>query len=348
MHKLSPNVMSFVFAALVMTVGCGGRTLGGPGNNNGNANANLPDSGVIPDAAIPPDGGSTGCESNQFEWLHPVRVDSIYQLQNGPLSEGQTMRLAVGFYITGCQRPAQVDYRVEPTQRVIYVTAWVWETTGPQVECPDMMMYVEEVLAFADLAPGSWRVTEQTSGVPGVEATFQITPCDGNADCLCENTPPGNGGYGEECTFNCHCDPALQCIPHLGMGGPFSICATSCTVDADCGGGQWCLVTDDGPLSVCAPAPGENQCPSGGCPPGYACLEASNGSMWCQAQFDMSDEGRACACPEDCPTGLTCVDFGGNAVPTCHAPCRGDRDCPGGMCGDYLPDTAPICIMMWM
>lgn len=334
--------------ALLVGLGCGGRTLGGHGNNsNGNTNAN--DGGVpIPDGAIPPDGGTVTCESEQYEWLRPGRIDSIYPLQDMPTSEGQTVRLGVGLYISGCQRLAQIDYRMEPSQRTIYMTAWIWETTGPQVECPDMEMYVEEVLAFEGLVVGDWHAVEQTSGVPGAETWFQINHCDGNADCFCTNTPPGGGGYGAACNFDCECEPSLQCTAHWGFGGPFSICAHSCSVDADCWGGERCIYTDDGPYAVCEPAPGVDQCPAEGCQPGYSCLEASNGSSWCQAAFDMNDEGTPCSCDQECPTGLRCIDFGGDAWPTCHAPCRGDRDCPGGMCGDYLPDTAPICILLWM
>jgi len=348
MFRRDRSVASLGLAvALVLGMGCGGRTIGGGGNNNENSDPG-PDSGVVPDAAIPPDGGSGTCESEQYEWLRPWRVDSLYALQDMPVSEGQTVRLGVGLYLTGCQRLAQVDYHVEASQRVIYLTAWIWETTGPQVVCPDVELYVEEVLAFASLAPGEWLAVEQTSGVPPAELGFEVLPCDGNADCFCVNTPPGGGGFGAECSFNCECDSSLECTAHWGLGGPFSICAHTCTVDADCWAGERCMFTDDGPYAVCEPVPGVDLCPQEGCPPGYSCLFASNGSSWCQAAFDMSDEGIACSCPEECPTGMTCVDFGGDAWPTCHAPCRGDRDCPGGMCGDYLPDTAPICILMWM
>lgn len=333
--------------ALLLGVGCGGRTLGGPGNNN-NVNTNPTDGGGIPDAAIPPDGTTGTCQSEQFEWLRPWRVDSLYLLQDAPVSEGQTVRLAVGLYITGCQRLAQVDYRVEESQRVIYLTAWIWETIGPQVVCPDMEMYVEEILAFPNLSPGNWRVAEQTSGVPGAETWFEVNHCDGNADCFCTSTPPGGGGFGADCNFNCECDPSLQCLAHWGLGGPFSICAHTCSVDADCWPSERCLFTDDGPYAVCEPVPGIDQCPQEGCPPGYDCLQDASGGSWCQAAFDMSDEYEPCSCNEECPTGLRCIDFGGDALPSCHAPCRGDRDCPGGMCGDYLPDTAPICILMWM
>jgi hypothetical protein len=64
--------------------------------------------------------------------------------------------------------------------------------------------------------------------------------------------------------------------------------------------------------------------------------------------FSIPMDTPQCDCDADCPTGMQCIDFGANAYPTCHAICRGDSDCPGGMCGDYLPDTPPLCYMMWM
>ncbi len=336
---------------LLLGLGCGSRTIGGGGGDNNNNN-NVdpgPDSGVLVDAAIvPPDGGSGTCESDQYKLLRPWPVAELFVMQDLPISEGQTVRLAVGLYIGGCQRLAQVDYVVEPSQRTIYVTAWIWETTGPQVECPDMAMYVEEILTFTGLAAGEWRVAERTSGVPGVEITFEVDPCGANEDCFCSTVPPGGGGYGEPCDFNCECDFALECIVHWGFGGNYAICAHSCSVDADCRPQERCIFTDAGPYAVCEPMMGVDQCPVGGCEPGYECYQDAAGGSYCLASFDMSDDGTPCSCPADCPTGLTCVDFGGGAWPTCHVPCRGDRDCSGGMCGDTLPDTSPICYMMWM
>ncbi|MFH2010820.1 MAG: hypothetical protein ABI333_29735, partial [bacterium] len=145
--------MGLLAVVVLVGFGCGGRTIGGGGNNNGNSDPGQ-DGSVYPDAGIVPDGGTGPCVVELYQWLRPWRLESLYVLENTPLSEGQTIRIAAGMTFGGCQRLAQVDYEVDSQSQTIRLMGFLWEELGPNIACPDVEMYGEEILSFSDLSAG--------------------------------------------------------------------------------------------------------------------------------------------------------------------------------------------------
>ena len=325
----------------ILLAGCGGRTFGGPIATDGGA---WPDGAVSrPDGRVP-DGSFPACEEERHVVLQSVRLDNLDPMHWTPLVEGQTLRFRAGLTYGGCDAFAGVGWWTEDNGRTISVVGRIWKAVGENLICPGVAMYGEEIIAVPNLTPGTTVVKEQTTQPDALSFVIEVTGCDVNQDCFCQQGG-GQKTTGEECRFNCECSSDLLCLSHYGMNGPFSICGLNCSRNAQCPGGWRCDFTDDGADGVCWQGMHPDECgPDQFCPPGYTCLAVDPGGSFCQADFSMAGEGWPCECDEQCSVGLRCLQLTGDDPPECRAICNGQRQCPAGFfCADSMAGRPPLC-----
>jgi hypothetical protein len=150
---------------------------------------------------------------------------------------------------------------------------------------------------------------------------LDTTSCDAGAKCIAFNNdadlciPAGAGAEGDACDQTGACGAGLICA--------FGACQPLCGADSECdeAGGERCVGVDepgllDTNVGIC-----EVGCDSysfGQCPDGQGCFPITSDDGICD---DVGDAGRydACADPEDCGDGTTCITFqaedAGNNIP---------------------------------
>lgn len=326
---------------LLALPGCGGRTFGGPIQQDGGP----PSDGIAPRPdGRAPDGSPVVCQEERHVELRQVPLDSLGPMHWAPLVEGQALRFTAWVSYGGCDGFAGVTWWTEDNGRTITVAGRIWKAIGEELICPGVIMSAEEIIVVPDLTPGTTLVRENTTQPNALSFVIEVMHCDSNQDCYCSQGG-GQKVTGADCQFDCECQSGLLCLSHYGMMGPFSICGRNCSRDAQCPGGRPCQFTDDGAYGVCSDWAGPNECENNSdCRAGYSCIPGEVGGMYCRASFNPIGQENPCECDEQCGIGLHCIDLGTDAVPRCRAGCLGERDCPQGFfCAHGFGNVPPLC-----
>ena len=94
------------------------------------------------------DAASPTCATERFLRLRQASLVDLYLLGPPSAAYGQTIRVAAGLELGGCERLADVHIQTDEGARRIEVTGLVWEEVGEgdQVELGNELFEIVEVL----------------------------------------------------------------------------------------------------------------------------------------------------------------------------------------------------------
>ncbi len=300
-------------AVVVTVAGCGSSTT--PGSE---------DAGSGSDAATAPSvDASASCSS----WrLVDVSIDSAYSMEALPIHPERSARILVN--ANHCPGDLPAPPVVAPTleNEFLAIAMRVWRAAA---DCQTPQI-VARPLTVRFPYRGQWTILTANDPL--------VVDVVGAPDVRCDSAGP--------CSLDCQCAAGEACLSSIGLGGPFSQCATPCEFSRECGGSGSCESFDDGLSFTCQPgsecAPPERPCPSG-----FTC---SGGS--CEPTFVLNNSTRrACTCDSDCDAALRCAWHFGASEGSCEAVCATTNDgwCQGPhTCGRGSVEPASDGVCAWV
>ncbi|HMF39870.1 MAG TPA: hypothetical protein VKQ32_04195 [Polyangia bacterium] len=162
--------------------------------------------------------------------------------------------------------------------------------------------------------------------------------CDGAGGCrkyrsgtVCAAEHCDSGVYTPEATCSttgaCVAPDAMSCVPYVCNG---SKCFGSCTADANCSTGNFCVGNSCGPKPIGAFCSAGSECGSGNCAQGVCCATAC--ATACKSCALSSTRGACTNVPAASPDpSQTCVDKPGT--------CDTNGKCEAGACQRYAQGT---------
>jgi len=162
--------------------------------------------------------------------------------------------------------------------------------------------------------------------------------CDGAGTCrkyrsgtVCAAEHCESGVYTPEATCSttgaCVAPGSMSCVPYVCNG---SKCFGSCTADANCSTGKFCVGNSCGPKPIGALCSAGGECGSGNCAQGVCCATAC--ATACKSCALSATRGACTNVPASSPDpAQTCIDKPGT--------CDTNGKCEAGACQRYAPGT---------
>jgi hypothetical protein len=200
---------------------------------------------------------------------------------------------------------------------------------GDDCECPEGDSCVDGTcVAAADPCEGVTCGEGETC----VEGVCQAGGCDPACvegqtcvDGVCQPDSSG-GSLCSTCTADADCGGGDNLCVTLNNGGtPFSYCGVACTDDAGCPSGFTCFSAVAGRPNQCRPISGScDGCLATGCASGQYCSTPDGGTPVCVNQAATCG---ACTADVECASGSKCVQVGTDGRRFCLEECAGAADC---------------------
>jgi hypothetical protein len=286
------------------------------------------------------------CTAPQHWRRVTLPIERLEDASDGAVVDGQPVRVAawVDLGPPGCLELGRISVATDATTRVAAVLVEGWTNEDALAgACPP----AEPTMVFAvlpDLTPGTWTIQDGSAGPAGdpVTMTREVIGC--GVGCGCPGPAPALG-VGEACTWDCECDPLLNCVGYYTRAGTTArACYATCNTDADCRPWEVCSTWDDGPTAVCQLRV-ERACdPVVGCDPGFLCDCGDGEGILCVCDPVMPVDGGVCCRGEDCAPGQECLQLGGESS-VCGVRCVSLFDCPrGSSCAGGGSPLSGICL----